>query len=305
MAKDYYKVLDVNRDASQDDIKRAYRRLAKQYHPDANPDDPTAETRFKEVNEAYEVLSNAEKRAQYDRFGENWQHYQGFNGQGQPGGAYQYQQNVDVDDLSSIFESLFGGMGRGAQGQPGGMGGFGGFGRQTMAMDGQDVETPVSISLREAYEGTTRVLTKEGRRMNVNIPAGADNGTRVRLAGEGQPGANGGRNGDLYLVVEVQPDERFERSGDDLITEVRVDAFTAMLGGTIEVPTMTRPVQLKIPAGTSSGKRFRLSHKGMPILRKKDQYGHLYARVQIDVPAQLSEAQRRRVQNLRDELYGA
>lgn len=293
MARDYYQVLGVNKSASDKDIKKAYRQMAKKYHPDANPDDPGAETRFKEVNEAYEVLSDPEKRAQYDRFGPDFARYQQF--QQQPGGGYGgTYTNVDFGEspFGDIFESIFGGFGRTST-----------RGTRTQTrVAGRDMEHRVSVSLREAYEGTTRQILKGDRRINVNIPAGAATGTKVRLGGEGEPGVAGGVPGDLYLIVEVEPDRQFTRDGDDLTVDVEVDAFTAMLGGQVEVPTLARSVKLKVPAGTQSGQKFRVSGKGMPRLRKPGEYGDLYARVQITVPRNLTNEQRELVQRLKDSL---
>ncbi len=293
MPKDYYDILGVKRDASEKDIKQAFRRLAKKYHPDANRDDPNAEARFKEINEAYEVLSDKEKRSTYDRFGTvNPQQAWGNAAGGQ--GPFTYStSNVDMGDLSDLFSSIFGGRSRtGTRGADP----FGGFSTRS---DGSDIEQEVAISLREAYEGTTRLITKGDRTVRVNIPAGATNGTRVRLAGEGEPGYNGGRPGDLYLIVRVEPDPQFQRDGDDLTVDVKVDMFTAMLGGEAEVPTFGRPLKLKIPAGTQSGRKFRLSGKGMPALRQKDKHGDLYARIVITVPERLTDEQRELVERLR------
>jgi curved DNA-binding protein len=306
MAKDYYDVLGVSRDASQDDIKRAYRKKAKKFHPDANKDDPRAEDRFKEVNEAYDVLRDPEKRQQYDRFGENWERVQqggAYGGYGQPGaGSGAYSQRVNVEDFSDIFEQFFGGM-RGG-GSTAGASGFGGFGQQqrTQQTRGQNIEQPVSITLREAYQGTQRIINKDGRQIKVNIPAGAKNGTKVRLKGEGAPSAYGGQAGDLFLVVDVQDDSQFERDADDLYIDIEVDMFTALLGGKVTIPTMTRPVKLKIPAGTQSGRKFRLSGKGMPVMRKKNTYGDLYARVMVTVPENLTDDQLQLVKQLRDSV---
>lgn len=296
MPKDYYKILGVTKDASDKDIKKAYRKLAKQYHPDANPNNPGAEARFKEINEAYEVLGDEQKRAQYDRFGPNFADYSRFQ---QADGASPFNRtytNVDMNDsaFSDIFESLFGGMGRGTSPRGGRSAGFN--------VPGRDLEHQVSISLREAYEGATRFITKGERRIKVTIPRGATNGTRVRLAGEGEPGMGSAQPGDLYLVVTVEPDAQYERSGDDLTTEVKVDMFTALLGGEITVPTLGGPVNLKIPPGTQSGTKFRISGKGMPVLRKSDQYGSLYARVLITVPKNLTERQRELVNQLKQTI---
>jgi curved DNA-binding protein len=197
-------------------------------------------------------------------------------------------------DFSSIFEQMFGGgAGRATRGA-----GASPFQRAT----GRDIEQEVSISLREAYTGTQRIITKDGRRIKANIPAGATTGTKVRLSGEGEPGLGSGRAGDLYLVVRVEPDPQFEREGDDLTVDVKLDMFTAMLGGEVEVPTLDRPVRLKIPAGTQSGRRFRLTGKGMPRLRKKGEFGDLYARMLITVPSNLNDEQRELVERLRDSL---
>lgn len=295
MARNYYEVLGVAKTATDKELKQAFRRLAKQYHPDANPNDPSAEARFKELNEAYEVLSDAEKRAQYDRFGSAYQQYAGGSA---PGGGPTYYSNVDMGEgaFSDIFESLFGGRGGKSRTRGGGFGGF------AQAIDGRDIDQPVRISLREAYEGSHRLVTKGDRTVRVNIPRGAADGTRIRLAGEGEPGADGGRAGDLYLVVEVEPDAQFDRQGDDLHTEVRVDLFTALLGGEVQVPTLDRPVKLRVPAGTQSGRKFRLTGKGMPVLRKDGVYGDLYARAMITIPQTLTDEQRALVERLRASL---
>ncbi|NDJ59506.1 MAG: J domain-containing protein [Chloroflexi bacterium] len=294
MAKDYYQTLGVNRDASDKDIKQAYRRLAKQYHPDANPDNPSAEAKFKEINEAYEVLSDKDKRQTYDRFGT-------VNPQQAWGDARGASPNIDFGDLGDIFDSLFGRGGRSTNRSANPGSNFSGFARG----DGQNIEQLVSISLREAYSGTTRLLNKGNRSIRVNIPAGAATGTKVRLSGEGEPGYSGGRTGDLYLVVQVSPDTLFERQGDDLYVDVKIDMFTALLGGEVEIPTLGRPVRLRVPAGTQSGRRFRLSGKGMPLLRRDDTYGDLYARVQITVPETLTDEQRQLVEQLKASFGGS
>jgi curved DNA-binding protein len=304
MAKDYYKVLGVSRTASDKEIKQAFRRLAKQYHPDANPGDPSAEAKFKEINEAYEVLGDKEKRVQYDQFGPDFARYQQYQQyQQQPGynGGPSYT-NFDYGDASNfegfgdLFESIFG-FGR--------RGPAGGAAHESVreVPQGRDLEHRISISLREAYEGAQRYITKGERRLKVNIPAGADKGTKVRLAGEGEPSmVPGGEPGDLYLVIDVEPDPQYERKGDDLHVNVDVDMFTAMLGGEVRVPTMSRPVKLKIPPGTQSGQKFRISGKGMPNRRQQNQYGDLYAHVLIHVPEKLSNTQRELVNQLRESF---
>jgi curved DNA-binding protein len=297
MAKDYYKTLGVSRSASEKDIKQAFRKLAKKYHPDANPNNPSAEARFKEINEAYEVLGDKEKRESYDRFGTA--NPQGMPpwGAGAAGGngspfTYTTTNTGDFGDLGDILGSLFGRRGErtggGAAGSP-----FAGFSGAQQTTRAQDIEQKVSVSLQEAYTGATRLITKGERTVRVNIPAGAKTGTKVRLAGEGESG------GDLYLIIDVEPDSRFEREGDDLTVEVKVDMFTALLGGEAEVPTLGRPIKLKIPAGTQSGRKFRLTGKGMPVLNQADKHGDLYARVLVTVPERLNDQQRDLVEQLK------
>ena len=302
MAKDYYETLGVGKSATEKEVKQAFRKLAKKYHPDANPNDPSSEQKFKEINEAYEVLSDTDKRAKYDRFGAGFEQMGG-NG-APPGYGGQYGTNVDVGDMSDIFEQIFGGRNRSAGSRTGSRGGFGfgGFGQQEVATHGRDIEQPVSITLQEAYSGTTRLITKGDRTVRVNIPPGATNGTKVRLAGEGEPGQGGGAPGDLYLIVQVEPDMQFERHGDDLTTEVRVDMFTALLGGEVDVPTLGRPIRLKIPAGTQSGRKFRLGGKGMPLMREKDKNGDLNARILITEREKQDENQRELVETQRQTL---
>lgn len=299
MAKNYYDILGVNESASEKEIKQAFRKLAKKYHPDANPDNPEAEAKFKEINEAYEVLSDKEKRAQYDRFGS------AFPGAGFGGNGGQYYTNVDFgsESFSDVLENLFGGLG-GFGRTSGRSAGWGSTVREQpgRAAQGRDLEQPVTISLYEAYHGATRRVTKGNRTINVNLPAGARTGTKVRVSGEGEPGVMGGPAGDLYLVIEVAPDPTFERDGDDLSTEIRVDMFSAMLGGEAEVPTMAGKVKLSIPPGTQSGRKFRLSGKGMPRLKQKGEFGNLYARVLVTVPEHLTDEQRQLVEQLRDSL---
>ena len=287
MSRDYYRVLGVGRDASDEEIKRAFRQKAKQYHPDANPNNPAAEARFKEVSQAYEVLGDEDKRSAYNRYGENWQQAQAFDGHGPfAGGAHHA-------DMSDVFESFFGNR----------RGGF--HSSANFPRAGQDIEQPVSISLREAYEGTQRIVNKGGRASTVRIPRGAASGTKVRLAGEGHPGRNGGSPGHLYLIVEVKDDPQFERRGDDLHVAVEVDALTAMLGGQVDVPSLGRSLRLKIQPGTQAGAKLRLSGQGMPKLRQGDAAGDLYARVLITVPHALNERQRQLAADLRDSLRPA
>jgi curved DNA-binding protein len=312
--RDYYQILGVSRDADEKEIKRAFRRLAREHHPDVNPGDSQAEERFKEINEAYEVLSDPEKRSKYDRLGSEWRRWQQTGGRpsdfdwgrwaaGAPGGGQRvhvrYGTPEDLEDLfggtspfSDFFSQIFGGMGAGAAAP-------GGFEYRVRPQRGQDYEQEVEISLREAHQGTTRVLQKDGRRLEVKIPPGARTGTRVRMAGEGGLGAAGGEPGDLYLRVRVSPDPQFERQDDDLYVTVPVDLYTAILGGQAQVPTLSGPVMLTIPAGTQNGRVFRLRGKGLPHLRQPEQHGDLYAKVEVQLPTQLTSRQRELFEELR------
>lgn len=305
--QDYYKILGVSKNADKKEIKSAYRKLARKYHPDVNQDDPQAEARLKKINEAYEVLSDPEKRATYDQLGPNWQQWQN---SGQPGGfnwrqwANAGNQRVRVrhsggtgdafggtDQFSEFFNSIFGDIGS-RQGQTGAY-------QSDQNQSGQDIEHDIEISLTEAYLGTTRTLLKGGRRLEVKIPAGAQSGTKVRLRGQGQPGYGRGQSGDLYVKVKVGPDPRFERHGDNLYTPVRIDLYTAVLGGEVIVPTLSGDIRLKIPAGSQPGQSIRLRHKGMPKLRDPNQHGDLYARLKVDLPTELTPHQRELFEQLR------
>ncbi|OGO15713.1 MAG: hypothetical protein A2Y93_12895 [Chloroflexi bacterium RBG_13_68_17] len=288
--KDYYKILGVPRNADAKEIKRAYRSLAVKHHPDKNPGDKQSEERFKEINEAYEVLGDASKRAKYDQLGASYQDWQRSGGAGgfdwsqwtggAPGGMR--VEVGDLDDLfgggfSDFFTSIFGGMGR----QPGA-----GRARQRS----RDVEQPVAITLAEAYNGTTRTIRYNGRKLEVKIPAGSHTGTRVRIPAGGHSGESSA--GDLYLVVEVEPDARYEQRGEDLYTDVGVDLYTAVLGGEVTVPTPGGSVVLTIPAGSQPGQTFRLTGRGMPRLRQAAQHGDLYARLKVSLPQSLSAKER-------------
>jgi curved DNA-binding protein len=322
--KDYYEILGVSRDVSQAELKRAYRKLARQYHPDVNPGDASAEERFKEINEAYEVLSDPEKRQKYDQFGSQWRQYERAGGRpedfdwaqwgaqpgaGQAGSGYRSVSPEEFEQMfgggfSDFFETLFGGRGGVRTGGYGAGPDFGaGQQRQYQARPrpGRDVEHPVDITLEEAFHGTTRQLQYEGgRTIQAKIPRGVKTGSRIRLSGQGQPGAAGGQAGDLYLVVNVLPDSRFDRNGDDLTVDVPVDLYTAVLGGSAIVSGMDRQVRLTIPAGTENGKVFRLSGLGMPKLNNPDERGDLYAAVEVQLPTNLSEREKELFEELRN-----
>jgi curved DNA-binding protein len=308
--KDYYKILGVDKNASEKEIKAAYRKLARKYHPDMNQNDPKAEERFKEINEAQEVLSDPQKRTKYDQLGADWQRWQQTGGgpgdfnwnqwASRPGGGrgqVRYGTPGNLEDLfgggspfSDFFTSIFGDIGGGSS-----RGGGGEFRSQA----GQNLEHEVEISLTEAYQGATRLLNKEGQRLEVKIPAGTKTGTKVRMRGKGGAGRAGGQPGDLYLKVKVASDPRFERKEDDLHTAAPVDLYTAVLGGEVRIPTLSGEVTLKIPAGSQNGQIFRLRGKGMPKLNKPDEYGDLYARLDVRLPTKLSPQQHELFEQLR------
>ncbi|MGC9349210.1 MAG: DnaJ C-terminal domain-containing protein [Anaerolineae bacterium] len=321
--QDYYAVLGVPKDASEKDIKQAYRKAARKYHPDFNPDDETAEEKFKQVNEAYEVLSDPEKRKLYDQFGSEWKTWQqrggapedfweqwgGVPGAGQRPGAgrtYTYTYGpggvgAGAGDFSDFFQQLFGGLGGGLGGRGGYEDLFGGGmrGRQ-QPRRGRNYEQPVEITLEEAYHGTQRVFQIDNQRIEVSIPAGARTGTRVRVAGKGAPGVGGGPPGDLFLLINVAPHPQFERDGNDLETDVEVDLYTAILGGEVAVPMPDgRSVMLRVPPETQNGTRFRLRGKGMPHLNNPGRRGDLYAVLDVELPQRLSSEERELFERLR------
>ena len=324
--KDYYKILGVDKVANDKDIKKAYRKLARQYHPDVNPGNKQAEEHFKDINEAYEVLSDPEKRKKYDQLGADWSHWQqaGGNpgnfdwsqwmasgGRGGPGRATYTTE--DLSDLfggggggifSDFFRQIFGGlggsgMGGGRAGRPS-YGGNPSFQQQARSQLGQDYQQEVEISLEEAYHGATRILS-EGNR-TIKIPPGVKTGSKVRLAGQGGAGSSGQR-GDLYLMIKVRDHPQFERQEDDLYTSAPVDLYTALLGGKVQVQTFSGPVTLKIKPGTQNGQSIRLRGKGMPRLKGglkgEGEFGDLYAKVDVRLPTELTERQRQLLEEMR------
>jgi len=304
--RDLYDVLGVARGAGEKEIRQAYRRLARKHHPDLNPNDKAAEARFKEIQHAYDVLSDKKSRALYDRFGHDWQRAADVGAAGAsatPGGAGARWgsgtgQRPDFD-FSQIFgDDLLGGIFGASRG-----GGARGFGREPVRLRGEDVEYPVEVTLEEAYQGTTRKIelqAPEGpiRTLEVKIPAGVATGARVRVAGQGGPGLGGGPSGDLFLVVTVRPHALFERRGDDLYVTVPVGLTTAMLGGEVQVPTPagTR-LALKIPAESQNGQRFRLAGRGLPHLSGGGR-GDLYAELKVQLPRGLSARERELIEEL-------
>ncbi|MCD4752522.1 MAG: DnaJ domain-containing protein [Anaerolineaceae bacterium] len=301
--RDYYKVLGVNRKDSQDEIKSAYRKLAMKYHPDHNPDSKQAEEKFKDINEAYQVLGTEENRKKYDRLGNSYQDWQQTGGrsdfnwqdwvnqrQGADRQNYtQYQSDgAEFGQFSDFFTRIFGaGFGMPNTGSDP-------FGRSMRQTINQRYEEPAEISFYEAYHGAKRTYVSGNRHITVKIPAGTKTGTKVRVAGA----APGG--GDLYLVIKVADDPGFERDGNDLFKDITVDLYTAVLGGKMKVITMDGAVNLTIPAGTQGGHKIRLKGKGMPKLKDPKKFGDLYARVRVKLPERLSGKQKKLFEELHD-----
>ena len=321
--KDYYQTLGVSKTASDKELKQAYRKLARKHHPDVNPGDKAAEAKFKEINEAYEVLGDPEKRRKYDELGANWRLYEQAQQQGDawpggspfggggawtinmgggPSGGYRTMTEEEMhemfgneDPFSDFFKTFFGGGGATAK-EPG-------RGRaRARSQKGRDIEHEVELTLEEAFHGATRRISiKQGghaRSVDVRIPPGVKDGSRVRAAGEGETGANGGASGDLYLRVRLRPHALFERDSNDLRAKVAVPVTTAVLGGEANVPTITGSVRLKIPETTQNGQVFRLKGHGMPVLGKVGERGDLYASVEIQLPRALNREQRQHWETL-------
>ena len=307
--QDYYQLLGVSRGASEKEIRQAYRRLARQFHPDLNPSDKAAEVRFKEISEAYEVLSDPDKRKRYDRYGHNWQHaeaaeaaareggFQDFR-RAPGGGNVRFETSGDLDDaaFSDLFGSLFGGARGGGRGR-------------TLAQPGQDYEQPIEVTLEEAFGGAQRLVQLQSadgklRRLEVKIPTGVADGSRIRMAAEGGPGFGGAPNGDLFLIVSVLPSSTFERKGDDLYVSVPVPLQVLILGGEAQVPTPkgTR-LALRVPPETQNDRVFRLAAQGMPRLQGGGR-GDLYATVRAVLPTALSERERELFQELARQRGG-
>ena len=302
--KDYYKTLGVPKSASTEDIKKAYRKLARQYHPDVNKK-PDAEKKFKAVNEAHEVLSDPEKRKRYDTVGPDWEQFAQQRGRPSGTGGFQYVYTGqpgespfgdDASGFSDFFRTLFGQAADGGVGNADDL-----FTRtrtrtRTRARQGEDVGGEVEVTLPEAYKGTEHVIQisrqngEPARRLTVKIPPGVKDGQRIRLAGQGNPGANGGPPGDAYLSVRVKPHHFFTRDGDDLRVELPVAMHEAMLGGEVTVPTLKGRVSLRIPPETQNGRTIRLAGQGMP--RQGGGHGDLYSTVKVVMPTKLSEKER-------------
>ena len=296
---DYYNILGVSKDASQDDIKKAYKKLARKYHPDLNPNDPTAQRKFQEINEANEVLSDPEKRKKYDQYGENWKHADEFNAQQQQYGT-NFGQNFsndgttytswstsgDTEGFSDFFESLFGSRGKR---------------KRSYGYRGQDYTAELHLTLQDAYETHKQILTVNGKKLRITVPAGVANGQTIKLAGQGGEGMNGGPAGDLYITFVIEDDTRFRREGDDLYVTAPLDLYTAILGGETIIETMNGKVKLKVAPGTQNNTKVRLKGKGFPVYKQEGSFGDLIVTYSIDIPTHLREEQKelfRKIQSL-------
>ena len=304
---DYYKALGVDKSATQDDIKKAFRKLARKYHPDLNPNDPSAKDKFQEINEANEVLSDPEKRKKYDEYGEHWKHADEFKqereaysrAQQENGGSgYWYSMNGDefsggfggagASGFSDFFEQMFGHRTRGGGGANAGF-------------RGQDYHADLNLSLREAAKTHKQILTVNGKQVRITIPAGVANGQVIKLKGYGGEGINGGPAGDLYITFVIPDDSVFKRLGDDLYVDVTVDLYTALLGGDQLVDTLDGQVKLKVKPETQNGTKVRLKGKGFPVYKKEGQFGDLIVTYSVKLPTNLTEQQKemfRKIQSM-------
>jgi curved DNA-binding protein len=290
---DYYKVLGIDKKASQDEIKKAYRKLARKYHPDLNPDDKEANKLFQQINEANEALSDPEKRKKYDEYGENWKHADQFEGRGQSGGnpfggggnpfggggrSGGFGGGFGGGDFSDFFESMFGG-GNSRQG------------RGNARFKGQDQQAELSISFRDASQTHKQTITVNGKSLRITIPAGIASGQVIKLKGQGGSGSNGGPNGDLFITINVADDAVFKRLGDDLYETKQIDLYTAVLGGNVTIDTLDGKVRLKVPAGTQNETKIRLKGKGFPVYKKEGESGNLFVTYTVKIPTALTAKQ--------------
>lgn len=312
--KDYYQTLGVSKDASQDEIKKAYRKLAVKYHPDKNQGNKEAEERFKEVSEAYEVLRDPEKRKKYDKLGANWKQYENAGagaydysraGAGAPGGGSYYFEG-DLGDLfgqagagggfSDFFNAFFGG----------GAGSQAGFGGRSRSFKGSDLQAELEISLYEAYHGTSRILNVDGQKLRINIKPGAWNGQELRLKGKGAPGPGGGERGDIYIKIRVTSGDEYHIEGNNLTQKVNVDLYTAVLGGKKQINTLSGKLNVPVPKGSQTGKKLRLKGKGMPVYNSPGSFGDLFIELNVIIPKDLSAEEIqlfKKLKELRQKVY--
>ncbi|WP_088845123.1 DnaJ C-terminal domain-containing protein [Hymenobacter gelipurpurascens] len=305
--KDYYKILELDKNATKEQIRKQYRKLARKYHPDVNPNDAESERKFKEVNEANEVLSDEEKRKKYDQLGADWKRYeQAGAGRGAGGGGFDWSQYAQGGgagfggqggdpfggaDFSDFFSSMFGGGG--------------GQGGSARARAGQDYQAELELTLEDAYEGGPRTLTVNDKKLRINIHPGVEDGQTIRLRDQGAPGRNGGPSGSLYITIRIRPDARYTLSGHDLTMDVPVSIYKALLGGEQIVETLSGPVKINIKPETQNGTRLRLRGKGFPVYRHAGQFGDLYLRLTLTLPQHLTDPEKelfRQLAALRPEL---
>ncbi|AYN03138.1 DnaJ C-terminal domain-containing protein [Flavobacterium sp. 140616W15] len=288
---DYYKTLGITKSATEAEIKKAYRKLARKYHPDLNPNDKEAETKFKEINEANEVLSNPENRKKYDKFGKDWKHADEFEKAGYDPNQQQYskqQQNnsnysnfsgddFSESDFSDFFNSMYGSR-RSSRSQ--------------VKYRGADFNTELQLNLTSAYKTHKQSLVVNGKNIRITIPAGVENGQIIKIPGHGGPGANGGPNGDLYITFVIENNSDFKREGNNLYADVDLDLYTAILGGEVLVNTLDGKVKIKVPPETQPGTKVKLKGKGFPVYKKENQFGDLYITYTIKIPTKLSEKEK-------------
>jgi len=284
---DYYKVLGIAKTATESDIKKAYRKLARKYHPDLNPNDKTAEQKFKEINEANEVLSDSENRVKYDKYGKDWKHAEEFDKakqqqQSQSRSQQQTSQNFSGGDYSDFFESMFGGA----------------SGRGNSAYRGQDFNTELELDLRDVYTTQKRTLTINGKNIRLTIPAGVKNGQVIKIKGQGGEGANKGPKGDLFIRFVIANDPKFKRDEANLFTTVDLDLYTALLGGELLVDTFDSKVKLTVKPETQSGTKVKLKGKGFPVYKKEGEFGDLYITYNVVLPTQLTKKEKELFQEL-------
>jgi len=295
---DYYKVLGLDKSASQDDIKKAYRKLARKYHPDMNPNDEKAKQRFQEINEANEVLTDTEKRKKYDQYGENWKHSDQFQSQQSYGGGYGsqnpfggfdfgghegYTGNYDQGNFSDFFEQMFGSRGSG---------------RRRSQQKGQDYNSSLSLSLQQAYTSQQQTFTINGKKIRITIPAGVEDGQKIKLKGMGADSPNGGPKGDLFIQFEILPDPIYKRNGSNLYKTEEIDLYTALLGGEILVDTFSGKLKINIKPETQNGTKIRLKGKGFPVYKKEGTFGDLIVTLSIKMPTKLSEKEKELIKQL-------
>jgi curved DNA-binding protein len=280
---DYYKVLEIDKSASEADIKKAYRKLARKYHPDLNPNDTTAKKKFQEINEANEVLSDLEKRKKYDQYGKDWQNGPQYEqARQQQGSRSQRQSGFDYggDDFSDFFESMFGGAGRSSGG------------RGAAKYRGQDLSAEMQLDLKEVYHTQQRTITVNGKAIRLTIPAGVYDGQTIKIKGHGGAGVNGGPAGDLLITFQILNTSSFKREGNDLYAKQPLPLYTAVLGGEVLVSTFEGKVKIKVPAGTQSGTKIKLKGKGFPVYRQEGTFGDLYVTYEVAVPMNLTEKEK-------------